>query len=477
MAGQKIETQSHQAPSRVSKSNTPFQSTDEPFNLPIEAETTVEEETVSCDTTTTSKLVALPPQQDPETEIIAGRDLMETGEHLNLPIDIVTTLEEEDSVSSDTTTTSPPHQYRDSQLNGDSDHTETGDSFELFNDRETTVEEDTATCETTTAFQSVASPTLQHPETEIIGGIDLMETGEPFKFLIEAETTRDTASCNMPTTTPFQLVASPPQQDPETEIITYKTTNLQAVHALFVSLPVPHSNELLSLPPEATETIHSSDVTTANETTDAEIVGAPTVRGKKPKRVYRIKAPTNCYEEVMSELCKLNVLNVCCDKHEDSLPYLIMQYVHIRFHTESKRFRNIHLSSDRTQMKTNKKLSRIPKSAEIQCEKVKEKETANTTLQRIKLKNNMEKFSKKSSTSELEAIDAEAVRFCHFQELPSTVLEELVKTLSTKRRDNYRQFIALLMVPNLSTLNLSICDKNELSHLVPLAAKNCPERI
>jgi hypothetical protein len=32
---------------------------------------------------------------------------------------------------------------------------------------------------------------------------------------------------------------------------------------------------------------------------------------------------TNFYEEVMSELCKLNVLNVCCDKHEDSLPYLI----------------------------------------------------------------------------------------------------------------------------------------------------------
>ncbi len=149
--------------------------------------------------------------------------------------------------------------------------------------------------------------------------------------------------------------------------------------ALFVSLPVPHSNELLSLPPEATETTHSSDVTTANETTDAEIVGAPTVRGKKPTRVYRIKAPTYCYEEVMSELCKLNILNVCCDKHEDSLPYLMMQYVHIRFHTESKRFRNIHLPSDRTQMKTNKKLSRIPKSAEIQCEKVKEKETANTT--------------------------------------------------------------------------------------------------
>ena len=56
-----------------------------------------------------------------------------------------------------------------------------------------------------------------------------------------------------------------------------------------------------------------------------------------------------------------------------------MQYVHIRFHTESKRFRNIHLSSDLTQMKTNKKLSRIPKSTEIQFEKGKEKKTANTT--------------------------------------------------------------------------------------------------
>ncbi len=51
---------------------------------------------------------------------------------------------------------------------------------------------------------------------------------------------------------------------------------------------------MLSLPPEATETTHSSDVTTANETTDGEIVGAPTVRGKKPIRVYRIKAPTYC---------------------------------------------------------------------------------------------------------------------------------------------------------------------------------------
>jgi hypothetical protein len=41
---------------------------------------------------------------------------------------------------------------------------------------------------------------------------------------------------------------------------------------------------------------------------------------------------------------------------------------------------------------------------------------------------NMEKFSKKSSTSELEAIDAEAVPFYHFQELrnkPNTFIQSL----------------------------------------------------
>jgi len=64
---------------------------------------------------------------------------------------------------------------------------------------------------------------------------------------------------------------------------------------------------------------------------------------------------------LLSKLCELNLKNPCCDKHEDSLPYLMMQYVHIRFHTESKRYRNIHLSKDRTEMQQNKKLSRTPK--------------------------------------------------------------------------------------------------------------------
>ena len=67
---------------------------------------------------------------------------------------------------------------------------------------------------------------------------------------------------------------------------------------------------------------------------------------------------SNCYEEVISKLCELKLVNPCCEQHKDSLPYLILQYVHIRFHTESKRFRNMHLSTIRTKMNANKKLSR-----------------------------------------------------------------------------------------------------------------------
>ena len=63
----------------------------------------------------------------------------------------------------------------------------------------------------------------------------------------------------------------------------------------------------------------------------------------------------------MSKLCELNLKNPCCDKHDDSLPYLMMQYVNICFHTESKRYRKIHLSKDRREMQQNKKLSRTPK--------------------------------------------------------------------------------------------------------------------
>ncbi len=79
---------------------------------------------------------------------------------------------------------------------------------------------------------------------------------------------------------------------------------------------------------------------------------------------------TNCYEEVMSELCKLSVINLCCHHHEESLPYLMMQYVHIRFHFESSRFRNLHLSKIRSKMTSNKKLSRTTSTAKIKDNKL-----------------------------------------------------------------------------------------------------------
>lgn len=66
----------------------------------------------------------------------------------------------------------------------------------------------------------------------------------------------------------------------------------------------------------------------------------------------------DCYEKVMSELCKLKMINPCCKSHVESLPYLMMEYVQIRFHTESKRFRNFHLSKIRTDMNFNIKMSR-----------------------------------------------------------------------------------------------------------------------
>ncbi len=89
---------------------------------------------------------------------------------------------------------------------------------------------------------------------------------------------------------------------------------------------------------------------------------------------------SNCYEIVMEELCKLNLVNICCEQHEASLPYLISHYVHIRFHTESKRFRNLNLSKERSQMKTNKKLSKIPKTKTKKCKSILPEQTVNKTV-------------------------------------------------------------------------------------------------
>jgi hypothetical protein len=127
-------------------------------------------------------LVALPTLQHPETEIIGGIDLMETDEPFNLPIETLTTVEE-DTVSCDNITTSksvdsPILQHPETEIIGGSEVMETGEHFNLPIEAETTVEEETVSCDTTTTSKSVALLPQQDPESEIIAGRDLMETGE-----------------------------------------------------------------------------------------------------------------------------------------------------------------------------------------------------------------------------------------------------------------------------------------------------------
>ena len=64
------------------------------------------------------------------------------------------------------------------------------------------------------------------------------------------------------------------------------------------------------------------------------------------------------YEKVMAKLPELELLNLGCDSHHDLLPYLIMEYVQIRFHFEARRYRNLLLSKIQTAIHTDMKKSR-----------------------------------------------------------------------------------------------------------------------
>lgn len=64
----------------------------------------------------------------------------------------------------------------------------------------------------------------------------------------------------------------------------------------------------------------------------------------------------DAFENVVNKT--LNLLNLSCDEHPDILPYLIMEYVQIRFYFESKRYRNLHFSSVKTTVHTNNKLAK-----------------------------------------------------------------------------------------------------------------------
>nr|CAH0098867.1 unnamed protein product [Daphnia galeata] len=322
--------------------------TGEHFNLQIETEGTVEEETVSCETTTTSQSVASTPIQHPEKEKIGGSELLENGENFNLPIETETTVEE-DTASCETTTpfqsvASPPRQEPESQLNGDNDLKETGEPFNLPIESETTVQGDTPSCEITTELQSVASPPQQDPETEVIGGSELLENGEHFNFPIETETTveEDTASCE--TTTPFQSVASPPHQEPESQlngdndlketrepfnlpIETDNTTVEEDTASCETTTPFqsvasqPHpepesqlngdndlkeTGEPFNLPID-TETTVQGDTPSCETTTELQSVASPPQQDPETEIIADLKetgqpsAVTNCYEEVMSD--------------------------------------------------------------------------------------------------------------------------------------------------------------------------------
>jgi hypothetical protein len=54
------------------------------------------------------------------------------------------------------------------------------------------------------------------------------------------------------------------------------------------------------------------------------------------------------YEDVLSKISELNLIAVSCPEHSDVLPFLIMEYVQIRFHFEAKRFRNDNFSKANT---------------------------------------------------------------------------------------------------------------------------------
>lgn len=64
-------------------------------------------------------------------------------------------------------------------------------------------------------------------------------------------------------------------------------------------------------------------------------------------------------ENVIEKICDLNLCNPCCESHPETLPFLIMEYVRIRYHLESSRYRNLHFSKEQSKRHANSKMSRV----------------------------------------------------------------------------------------------------------------------
>lgn len=67
----------------------------------------------------------------------------------------------------------------------------------------------------------------------------------------------------------------------------------------------------------------------------------------------------NSFEECITKISKAQILKLFCDIHRDHhLPYLIREYVGVRYHFESVRLKNLMLSQSKAVKVSNAKLSK-----------------------------------------------------------------------------------------------------------------------
>lgn len=68
----------------------------------------------------------------------------------------------------------------------------------------------------------------------------------------------------------------------------------------------------------------------------------------------------NSFQKCISKVAKANLIPIFCDIHRNHhLPYLIREYVVVRFHFESKRLKSRMLSQSSTAVKKHSKLSKL----------------------------------------------------------------------------------------------------------------------
>ena len=66
----------------------------------------------------------------------------------------------------------------------------------------------------------------------------------------------------------------------------------------------------------------------------------------------------DAFEQVINQIGSLHLVPLSCDEHPDVLPFLMMEYVQIRFYFESKRYRDLNLSKTKTAVHTGNKLAK-----------------------------------------------------------------------------------------------------------------------